>query len=182
MGILSREFWARKPNWREYPWIGRRPSVRSTTSVRTLAPSGNSDKLRRESVFCFCEAEDGCLNGKLFGDKGYISAKLFAELWEQGVQLVTQIRSNMKNRLMPMIDKLLLRKRSLIETVNDQLKNIAQLKHTRHRSVNNFMVNLVAALISYCHQPKKPSPRLEQLDHEIRKLAAPDGTLLLKEY
>jgi hypothetical protein len=97
------------------------------------------------------------LSGKLFGDKGYISAKLFEELWAQGVQLVTHIRRNMKNKLMPLLDKIMLRKRSLIETVNDQLKNIAQIEHTRHRSPRNFMVNLVAALISYTHQPKKPS-------------------------
>jgi hypothetical protein len=57
-------------------------------------------------------------------------------------------------------DKLLLRKRSLIETVNDQLKNISQLEHTRHRSLNNFMVNLVAGLIAYTWQPKKPSLQL----------------------
>ena len=94
--------------------------------------------------------------GKLFGDKGYISQALFNSLFEQGVQLITPIRKNIKNRLMPMMDKLLLRKRSLIETVNDQLKNISQIEHTRHRSVNNFMVNLVAALIAYSLQPKKP--------------------------
>lgn len=58
---------------------------------------------------------------------------------------------------MPLMDKLLLRKRSLIETVNDQLKNISQIDHGRHRSLNNFMVNLVAALIAYTLQPKKPS-------------------------
>jgi len=89
-----------------------------------------------------------------------VSAKLFEELWEQGVQLITQIRRNMKNKLMPLMDKVLLRKRSLIETVNDQLKNIAQIEHTRHRSPVNFMVNLLAALTSYTHQPKKPSINL----------------------
>jgi hypothetical protein len=100
------------------------------------------------------------LIGKLFGDKGYITAKLFEELWEQGVQLITQIRRNMKNKLMPLMDTVLLRKRSLIETVNDQLKNIAQIEHTRHRSSVHFMVNLLAALTSYTHQPKKPSINL----------------------
>jgi hypothetical protein len=93
--------------------------------------------------------------GKLFGDKGYISAALFRSLWERGIQLITSIRKNMKNTLMPLMDKILLRKRSLIETVNDQLRNIAQIEHTRHRSVCNFMVNLVAGLIGYTHQPKK---------------------------
>jgi len=100
------------------------------------------------------------LVGKLFGDKGYISSDLFDLLWPRGLQLVTHIRHNMKNALMPLIDKILLRKRSLIETVNDQLKNIMQIEHTRHRSPTNFVVNLIAGLIAYTHQPKKPSLRL----------------------
>jgi hypothetical protein len=104
--------------------------------------------------------------GKLFGDKGYISAELFQLLWEQGIQLITSIRKNMKNTLMPLMDKILLRKRSLIETVNDQLKNIAQIEHTRHRSVGNFMVNLVAGLIGYTHQPKKPALRIPQKERQ----------------
>ncbi len=98
--------------------------------------------------------------GKLFGDKGYISAELFAQLWGQGLQLVTGIRRNMQNKLMSLLDKILLRKRSVIETVNDQLKNIAQIEHTRHRSPANFLVNLVAGLISYTLQPKKPAIKL----------------------
>jgi transposase len=106
------------------------------------------------------------LAGKLFGDKGYISAELFHVLWEQGVQLITSLRRNMKNILMPLMDKILLRKRSLIETVNDQLKNIAQVEHTRHRSVLNFAVNLVAGLISYARQPKKPTLRLHERDRQ----------------
>ncbi len=107
------------------------------------------------------------LTGKLFGDKGYISSKLFDELWGHGLQLITYIRSNMKNRLMPLIDKLLLRKRSLIETVNDQLKNIAQVEHTRHRSPMNFIVHLLAGLASYTHQPKKPSINLTEKERNI---------------
>jgi hypothetical protein len=74
--------------------------------------------------------------------------------------LVTGIRKNMHNRLMPMMDKLLLRKRAIIETINDQLKNISQDDHTRHRSFNNSLVNLVAGLIAYTFQPKKPSLNL----------------------
>ena len=107
------------------------------------------------------------LFGKLFGDKGYISAELFAELWDRGLQLITHIRHNMTNRLMPLVDKILLRKRSLIETVNDQLKNISQIEHTRHRSPTNFLVNLVAGLIQYTHQPKKPSLRLKTSDQAV---------------
>jgi hypothetical protein len=95
--------------------------------------------------------------GKLFGDRGYISQALFEQLWECDVQLITKLKKNMKNKLLPLLDKLLLRKRALIETVNDQLKNICQLEHTRHRSVTNFLVNLLAALIAYTYQEKKPS-------------------------
>ena len=100
--------------------------------------------------------------GKLFGDKGYISGALFEELWEQQVQLITPLRKNMKNRLMQMVDKILLRKRSLIETVNDQLKNVAQINHTRHRSPANFAIHLLEGLTSYCHQEKKPKLRFDQ--------------------
>jgi hypothetical protein len=66
------------------------------------------------------------LFGKLFGDQGYISQALFEQLWQQGVQLITKLRKNMKNKLLPLFDKLLLRKRSIVETVNDPLKNISQ--------------------------------------------------------
>lgn len=104
------------------------------------------------------------LFGKLFGDKGYISQPLFDQLLEQNVQLITALRKNMKNRLMPLMDKLLLRKRSIIETVNDQLKNISQIAHTRHRSVDNFLVNVIAGLIAYTHQPKKPALNLHDED------------------
>ena len=97
------------------------------------------------------------VTGKVFGDRGYISQALFADLFAHGVQLITKLRKDMKNKLLPMLDRLLLRKRSLIETVNDQLKNISQIEHSRHRSVANFLVNLVAGLIAYTYQPKKPS-------------------------
>lgn len=104
------------------------------------------------------------LFGKLFGDKGYLSKKLFAELWRTfQVQLITGIRSNMKNQLMPLMDKLLLRKRAISESIIDQLKNISQIEHSRHRSPINFLVNLLCGLIAYCHQPKKPSLHLGTL-------------------
>lgn len=100
------------------------------------------------------------LFGKVFGDKGYLSKALFEELWLDGVQLVTMVRSNMKNQLVILQDKLISRKRSIIETINDQLKNISQIEHSRHRSINNFFVNLIAGLIAYCHQEKKPALNL----------------------
>jgi Transposase DDE domain len=95
--------------------------------------------------------------GKLFGDRGYLSQELFEQLWAQGLQLVTKVRRNMKNKLMPLFDKLLLRQRALIECVNDQLKNISQLEHTRHRSAANGVVNRIAAVVAYTFQPKKPA-------------------------
>jgi Transposase DDE domain len=98
------------------------------------------------------------LFGKLFGDKGYISQTLAEQLLVmQGLHLITKLRKNMRNVLMPIADKLLLRKRAIIESINDQLKNICQIEHTRHRSPMNFLVHLLAGLIAYCHQPKKPS-------------------------
>ena len=102
------------------------------------------------------------LFGKLFGDWGYIARWLHESLWQQGIELVTRIRSNVTNRLMPLWDKLMLRKRALIETIFDQLKNISQIEHSRHRSVVNFAVNVLADLIAYVHQPKKPSLHLSR--------------------
>jgi len=99
--------------------------------------------------------------GKLFGDRGYISKDLFETLYEKGIQLITKIRKNMKNTLMPLMDKLLLRKRAIIETINDELKNIYDLEHSRHRSPVNAMVNWICALIAYSFRDKKPSIRNE---------------------
>ncbi len=105
------------------------------------------------------------LFGKVFADKGYISQTLAKRLLETvGVQLITKLRRNMNNRLMPLSFRLLLRKRAIIETVIDQLKNISQIEHSRHRSPVNCMVNIVCALIAYCHQPKKPSIAI---DHNL---------------
>lgn len=98
------------------------------------------------------------LFGKVFADKGYVSQKLAQQLLESvGVQLITKLKRNMKNRLMPLSDRLLIRKRSIIETIIDQFKNISQIEHSRHRSPINCLVNIVCGLIAYCHQPKKPA-------------------------
>ena len=99
--------------------------------------------------------------GKLFGARGYISQNLFEQLYEQQLQLITRYKKNMKQKLVKLIDKILLRKRALIETVNDQLKNIFQIEHSRHRSIWNFLVNLMAGLIAYSYLPHKPSLDLE---------------------
>lgn len=100
--------------------------------------------------------------GNLYADKGYISKNLAAMLFEDGLHLVTGIRNNMKNVLMTMRDKILLRKRSVIETINDQLKNICHAEHSRHRSFGNFITNLVASLIAYSFQEKKPAIKFEE--------------------
>lgn len=102
------------------------------------------------------------LFGKLFADKGYISQALCEQLMEAfGLQLIIGIKKNMKNRLLPLADKLLLRHRAIVETIIDQLKNISQIEHIRHRSFLNFLVNLLCGLIAYCLQPKKPSLGLD---------------------
>ena len=102
--------------------------------------------------------------GKLVGDRGYISQPLFEQLFAKGLQLITPLRKNMRNRLVVLEDRLLTRKRSLIETINDQLKNVSQIVHSRHRSPINFLVNLTAGLIAYTWQDKKPSIHLSHKD------------------
>lgn len=108
--------------------------------------------------------------GKLFGDKGYISQPLFALLFEQQLHLLTKLKTTMKNKLLPIFDKILLRKRAIIESVNDQLKNISQIEHTRHRSPVNFFVNLMAGLVAYTYREKKPSLNLRI--KELKQLPA----------
>ena len=70
----------------------------------------------------------------------------------------------MKGAMMSVSDKLLLRKRAVIETVNDELKNIAQIEHSRHRSFDNFIVNMLGAIAAYCYFPKKPTIRVQKVD------------------
>ena len=104
------------------------------------------------------------LFGKIFGDRGYVSQKLATQLLDElGIEFFAKPKRNMKNKLMRLHDKFLSRKRAIIETINDQLKNISQIEHSRHRSPVNFCVNLLCGLIAYCHQSKKPSLRLDWL-------------------
>lgn len=100
--------------------------------------------------------------GKLFGDRGYLSQKLHDMLYDKGIQMITKLKKNMKNKLMLMEDKILLRKRAIIETINDHLKNVCQIEHSRHRSFTNFIVNIVTGLIAYSFLPKKPSLNLDK--------------------
>ena len=91
-------------------------------------------------------------------------ASVFSKVSVDGIQLITKLKSNMKGALMSVSDKLLLRKRAIIETVNDELKNIAQVEHSRHRSFDNFVVNLLGGIAAYCYFPKKPSIRVQTVD------------------
>ena len=106
------------------------------------------------------------LTGKLIGDKGYISGALTALLCEQGLHLVTELKSNMRQKFLPLFDKLLLRKRAIIETVIDQLKSISQVEHSRHRSAMNFVVTVVAGLVVYTFRAQKLT-----LDIDVTELA-----------
>ena len=95
------------------------------------------------------------LEGRIVGDKGYISRHLFQELWKRGLHLITGIRRNMKNFLMPLLHKLLLRKRSIIETLFDKLKSHMGLEHSRHRSAANAFVHILSCIAAYVlAQPK----------------------------
>lgn len=115
--------------------------------------SGNVDD-RNEAVMDSLTKE---IFGKLFADRGYISQKLFEKLLKKDITLITRAKKNMKNKLMDYYDRLMLRKRTVIESVNDFLKNICNIEHSRHRSITNFLVNLVSALAAYSFLPKKPS-------------------------
>ena len=111
--------------------------------------------------------------GKLFGDKGYISKALSDLLFGNGIQLITQVRKNMKSKALSNEEKLLLRKRSVIETVNDELKNICQVEHTRHRSLSGFIINIMSAIAAYSFFPKKPSIKkdIEETNPKLIKAA-----------
>ena len=104
--------------------------------------------------------------GKIFGDKGYLSSKLFKELYEQGSELITKIKRNMKNKLMSLWDKLLLKKRGLVESVHNRLKNGSQIEHHRHRSQTNFVVNLLCGLTAYAVNPVKPKLKLSEQEQK----------------
>jgi hypothetical protein len=96
------------------------------------------------------------LYGTVFADRGYIKRELFESLFDQGIHLVHGLRANMKNKLMPMWEKVMLRKRYIIECINELLKQKANIVHSRHRSVHNCIMNVAAALAAYCFFDNKP--------------------------
>ena len=106
--------------------------------------------------------------GKIVGDKGYISKNLFERLFVDGIKLITKLKNNIKGVIMKISDKLLLRKRATIETINYEFKNIAQVKYSRHRSFDNFIVNTLGPLAAYCLFPKKPTINVERtIDRQL---------------
>jgi hypothetical protein len=118
---------------------------------------GNVDDREPLKIKAFIEK----LFGKIYADKGYISKTLFESLFMDGIHLVTKLRKNMKSyNVTPIWDAIMLRKRAIIETINDQLKNIFQIEHSRHRSPTNFLANLFSALIAYNFSDKKPSLKI----------------------
>ena len=105
------------------------------------------------------------LFGKLFGDRGYLSKQLFTDLFEKGIQLITRLKRNMVNKLMPIMDKLLLAKRGLIESCGNILKNSLSIHHTRHRSIKGFLCNTFSGIAAYTFYETKPS--LVKLDKAL---------------
>jgi hypothetical protein len=105
--------------------------------------------------------------GKIFGDKGYIGKEEFLKLLEQGLIMVTGIRKNMKNRLLEIWDKILLKKRSLIESIFNIMKNTLHLEHSRHRSVINAGVYFITTLIAYCWKPNKPKIKFNNQETQL---------------
>ena len=116
--------------------------------------------------------------GKLFGDKGYISQELFLKLYEKGLQIITRFKKNMKNKLMNLVDKILLRSRGVIESVNNKLKADCQIEHHRHRSPWNFLVNLVSGIVAYAYDQCKPTVQLTKREKQLllSKIIAHSGT------
>ncbi|GAB3946725.1 hypothetical protein GCM10028805_17710 [Spirosoma harenae] len=96
------------------------------------------------------------LQGHCIGDKGYLSSP-FEPFYERGLQLITKIRTKMKNQLLPMSHKLKLRKRALIESVNDLLMSVFNIDHSCHRNPYNAIAHVLSGLIAYCFYPNKPS-------------------------
>ena len=104
------------------------------------------------------------LPDKLYADKGYLSQALAADLLDKGVTLMTTVRKNMKAKAMSLWDRAMLSKRFIIETINDQLKNISFIEHSRHRSLNGFTLNLLAGLVAYCLKKDKPSLNISDVE------------------
>jgi hypothetical protein len=130
--------------------------------ISFVITQGNVDDREPLKMESFIRA----VSGKLYGDRGYISKELAALLFWDGINLVYKMRNNMKGGEIPLQDKLILRKRAVIESVNDELKNICQIEHTRHRCFVNFITNLISGLLAYSFLPKKPSINVDIVDEK----------------
>jgi len=97
------------------------------------------------------------LKGKVFGDKGYIGNNLFNDFLKKGVKIITRIKRNMKNKLIDLNEKMLLRKRGVVESCINLMKCIANVEHSRHRNHNNAITNILAGLAAYTHLDHKPN-------------------------
>jgi hypothetical protein len=111
------------------------------------------------------------LTGKLYSDKGYLSKALEANLFDKGVALITTVRKNRKAKAISLWDRVMLWKRFIIETINDQLKNISYIEHSRHRSMSGFMLNLLGGLVAYCLKENKPSLNLTDVERNPMVIA-----------
>lgn len=130
--------------------------------ISFVITQGNVDDREPLSIDSFIEK----ISGKLYADRGYISQKLKEILFVEGIRFVYKMRNNMKGGEIPLTDRIMLRKRAVIESVNDELKNICQIEHTRHRSFTNFITNLIAGLLAYSFLPKKPSIKVDIVDQK----------------
>jgi hypothetical protein len=128
--------------------------------INFVITQGNVDDREPLSMSGFLEK----ISGKLYADRGYISQKIKEILFVDGIHFVYKMRNNMKGGEPPLTDRIMLRKRAVIESVNDELKNICQIEHTRHRSFTNFITNLIAGLLAYSFLPKKPSIKVDIVD------------------
>ncbi|WP_396958463.1 IS982 family transposase [Nitrosomonas sp.] len=126
--------------------------------IRLRLTAGNVDD--RQPMPNLCQG----LSGQLFADKGYLARWLTEALARQNLQLITPLRKNMAPVLRTAFEKAILRHRSLIETVFDELKNLCQIEHTRHRSFFNFLVNLMAGVVTYCLSDNKPTLNLTRVN------------------
>lgn len=112
--------------------------------------AGNVDDRKAAQTLC------SHLFGRVYADKGYIAQWLAEDFERHDAKLITKVRKNMKPVELSAFDRAVLQHRSVIETVFDELKNLCQIEHTRHRSINGFLINLVSAIIAYCLIPNKP--------------------------
>jgi hypothetical protein len=128
--------------------------------ISIIITRGNVDDRQPLSMERFLEK----VSGKLYAERGYVSQKLKNILFVDAIHFIYKMRNNMTGGEFPLSDRIMLRKRTVIDSVNDELKNICQIEHTRHRSFTNFITNLIAGLLAYSFLPKMPTIKVELID------------------